>query len=587
VSYIESPRPDPNDSPMLDHVKWQYATGRMDRSNFVRFSALLGMSVSAAGAFVAGVEGPAAFAATRTRMAPALKRGGTLRVANALTAQDHPHRLSWGNTANVWRQSNEYLTFTATNGVTYPYLLDSIKPNHDATVWTLKLRKGIQFIDPIKNTPTRELNIDDVIWNFHSWLDPNVGSSVAGILGPFLDASGVQKVDKSTVRLHLKAATIAIPEFLYHYPAQILPANWVAPDLKKGEQMAGRLIGTGPFILKAWQPGQGARVVKNPHYWMKRGVNVPFIQYLDGNPLPYLDGIVWSDLGSDPSPYQAALQGGQADVRDQPSADDYVFFKGKSGFKTTRVRTITTELYRMRVDQAPWTDKSVRNAFKLLQPRTAIGNLGWYGAVDLGFDAHFGPADVDFVPKPIPKQDAQKAKAMLAASSGWQAWGNKPVTAVIQGGARIENIMGEIIKNAAKSIGVTVNLDVRPPSEYWAEWNNWNFGVTGWLHRPLNTMVNLLAYTREALPTAAAPGGWNETRWVNDQFLKLLSQANATPDLSERKGLVSKMEDIQKDDGGIGAPIFQNAFTTQRNYVQNLPAHPQNWLLTWTTFLSK
>src|SRR5207244_519107 len=125
---------------------------------------------------------------------------------------------------------------------------------------------------------------------------------------------------------------------------------------------------------------------------------------------------------------------------------------------------------------------------------------------------------------------------------------------------REEPVMAELFKRSAAQAGVNIKLDIRPASQYWPEWNNYFFGITSWGPRPLGTMVNALAYTKAALPTKDAPGNWNETRWTNDEFERLLNQATATVDIEERKKLTSRMEDIQIAEAGFGLPYFTNVF---------------------------
>ena len=67
-----------------------------------------------------------------------------------------------------------------------------------------------------------DFNADDVIFSFNQWLDPNVGSPMAAVMCPYLDTTGIEKVNRYQVRLHLNRPEIAVPEHLFYYPAVIL-----------------------------------------------------------------------------------------------------------------------------------------------------------------------------------------------------------------------------------------------------------------------------------------------------------------------------------------------------------------------------
>lgn len=580
MSYLEPPRPDPKGNPLIEHVKDQYVTGKMSRLQFVRYSTLLGLSMSAAASFLAacgggdGGGGGGGGGGETTAKADLSKatRGGTYKIGSSIAEVDHPHRLSWIYSRNVLAQANEYLTFTDEKNITHPYLLEKWEASDDATEWTLTLRKGISFTD---GSP---LTMDDVVWNFESWLDPETGSSVLGILSPYLGTDGIEKRDDHTIVLTLKQPTISIPEILFHYPAQILKRNYEAPNIKGGQSIAEVTVGTGPFIVKQLDPGEGARAVRNPNYWRKAP---------DGKPLPFFDEIVWTDLGTERSPYNAALESGQVDSLYEAQPEQYQALQDDTGLNWRRVKTSETALMRMRVDVEPFTDVNVRTAFKLVQPRQEIANTGFFGAVDLGFDAHFAPANPDFVERPIPDQDIEKAKQLLAESEAWQAWGNKPIKMTTKNDTRYEPVYAEVFQRAAKEAGINIELDTRPASEYWPKWNHYDFGVTGWAHRPLNTMLQGLAYSKEALPTKKAPGNWNETRWTNDEFLDLLAQANQTVDLEERLDHIGRMEEIQQNEAGIGVPWFFNLFDVDATTIKNRPGHPSRYLLATEAWKTK
>ncbi|MCK4394087.1 hypothetical protein KAX17_14385, partial [Candidatus Bipolaricaulota bacterium] len=199
-----------------------------------------------------------------------IQRGGTITVAGQpIQRIDDPSRFSWIPLSNYTRMVAEYLTYTDENNVTHPWLLQRWEASDDLMTWTLYCRKGILFNNG------DEFTADDVVFNIKRWLDPEVGSSILGLMGVYLKPEGVEKVGEYVVRLNLYAPSISVPEDLYHYPAQIMDHRTFEGDFIKAP------VGTGPFTLEEYSPGE--RVVlkarTDPPYWRDGA---------DGQPLPYV-----------------------------------------------------------------------------------------------------------------------------------------------------------------------------------------------------------------------------------------------------------------------------------------------------------
>ena len=125
-----------------------------------------------------------------------------MTIATRVQRIDHPARLSWIEGVNQWRQVCEYLTYTGPDNITIPWLLDKWSVDDLLRAWTLNLKKGIKFNNG------QELTADDVVFNFQQWLDPEVGSSMLGLMS-YLRPTGIEKVDDYTVRLYLDSARSA------------------------------------------------------------------------------------------------------------------------------------------------------------------------------------------------------------------------------------------------------------------------------------------------------------------------------------------------------------------------------------------
>jgi peptide/nickel transport system substrate-binding protein len=124
--------------PAIPELKDQMEKGKLSRREFMRYSALLGLSVTAAGQ-LAGMILP------KKAAAAGIKRGGVLRVSQQVQKIDHPARFSWLMPSNATRQIWEYMTYTDENNVSHPYLCESWNASDDLKTWTFNVRKGVKF----------------------------------------------------------------------------------------------------------------------------------------------------------------------------------------------------------------------------------------------------------------------------------------------------------------------------------------------------------------------------------------------------------------------------------------------------------
>ncbi len=300
-------------------------------------------------------------------------RGGTLRVSTRVMRVDHPARYSWIAPSNIMRQVLEYLVITDEDNITRPHLLESWSASEDLRTWALYLREGITFNngDPF--------TADDVVFSMREWLDPEVGSSTLGLMH-YLSPDNIFKVDDYTVILHLDSPQIALPEHLYHYPNQILNHRTFEGDILRAPH------GTGPFTLVEYTPGERAVLERREDYWQMGA---------DGQPLPYLDRIVYLDLGEEAAAHIAAFAGGEVDRVDMEmvtlAIDIWLGLKDHPRANVIPITTANTLVLRMRVDREPWNDERVRMALKLCQDREKILDLAYYGEGSLGEDHHVSP----------------------------------------------------------------------------------------------------------------------------------------------------------------------------------------------------
>jgi peptide/nickel transport system substrate-binding protein len=133
-----------------------------------------------------------------------------------------------------------------------------------------------------------------------------------------------------------------------------------------------------------------------------------------------------------------------------------------------------------------------------------------------------------------------------------------------------------VLKEDAAAGGFNITLNTMPNSQYWELWTEVDLGITPWTHRPMGTWVLNLAYTADE---EGNPVPWNETRWVDEEFSELLTKANGTLDVEERRKIMCDLQRIQYERGSIGIPYWMNIWMPHRTNVKNLKAHPTMYAL--------
>ena len=529
--------------PAIYDLKADLDRGKLTRRDFLRYSTLLGMSALAAGQ-MAGLAFPGKVLAATPR------RGGVLKISQQIQKIDHPARYSWLMPSNSMRMIFEYMTLTGPDNITRPYLCESWSASEDLKTWTFNVRQGIKF----NNGDT--FTADDCIFTITQWLDKDVGSSLLGLVGAYLDPSGIEKVNDYQFKLHLKRPEIAVPEHFFQYTAQVLNHRTFEGDIKKAPH------GTGPFLLDTYNEGSICIVKARKDYWMKGA---------DGKPLPYIDEIQFIDLGGEMAPQIAALKSGEVDLidaSDNPGPQIMEAVKGDDNIVVLPVATATTRVLRMRVDLKPWDDNRVRQALKLCQHREKILALAYQGEGMQGQDFHVYPKHPEYCQKPIPAYAPDKAKQLLA-----EAGYKDGIDIKLAVGAEWTDIVryAEVLKQDAAPAGIRINIETMPTSRYWEKWTEVDLGVTPWTHRPLGTMVPNLAYVAD---DQGKPVPWNETRWVDKEFSSLLAEASGTLDVEKRRKIFCKLEEIQMTRGSIGIAYWMNTWMCPNKRLKNVEAHP-------------
>jgi peptide/nickel transport system substrate-binding protein len=526
------------------HLLEEARSGRLSRRALLRRASVAGVSLAALGLLPQRV-------ASAAGISEQPKRGGTIRLASQVpSANPQPVTASNAGEVFTYQPSLEYLCYPRADWTLDPRLATSWKADPDPRTWVFKIRQGVEWHD---GSP---LTVQDVVATFERLLNPKVGSSAGSIYHGVLSFGNVEKASDTEVRFHLDTPFVDFPYLVsgFAYQSAILPKNYEMGSFTKGG------IGTGPFILKEYVPQQYATYTANAHYW--------------DHGMPYVDGLKITYFGDEPSTV-LAVQAGDIDIY------PVVPLKGAEALLHNPKLTILEHPsadYRslhMRVDQAPFNDKRVRQAVALCLDRDAIVKSLFSGAALVANDHSFAPVyiDTELANRDVPqrKQDYAKAKALLAAAGH---------TSGIKVTLTTENLLempqyAVAIKAYCQPAGIDVTLNIMPSAQYYGSGTNqpWlvvPFGMTDWAARGTASQA--------IIPEFPCHAEWNSAHWCNPEFDKKFAAYNAELDNQKRQKLALDLAQTQNDEVPVVIGYWINARRATTNRVHRLAAAPDNFL---------
>jgi len=456
--------------------------------------------------------------------APTPKRGGHIRVAGY--ASSTADTLDPAHASNSTDYSRLFMFY---NGLTVfdealtpqPSLATSVE-SKDLITWTATLRQGVTFHD---GSP---LTAADVVFSLSRHKDPKTSSVVRPIAS---DMQEIKATGPREVQITLAGPNPELPTILAIMQFVIVKDG--TTDFSKGN-------GTGPFLCKEFSPGVRSVAVRNPNYFQSG--------------LPYLDQVTFFGITDDAARVNALLSG-DIDLAagiDAHSAQQVKSAKGFAIFETNAGNY--TDLI-MHVDAPEIGNPDFIKAMKYLQNRAEIKRSVFLDYAAIANDQPISPASPYFCADlPQTPYDLDRAKFHLKKAD----MAGKTVQLVCSPAATGSVDIATLMQNSAQQAGLTLDLHRVPADGYWSNY---------WLKAPLafgnvnpRPSANILL---TLFFSSTAP--WNESRWKDPNFDKLLNDARTEADLTKRKAIYCEMQRLIHDEAGIGIPVF----------ISNLDAHSE------------
>jgi peptide/nickel transport system substrate-binding protein len=448
-----------------------------------------------------------------------------------------PHSQNHATTHSIIQHTYEGLTRYSKDYQIEPCLAVSWE-QLSATQWRFHLRKGVKFHDGSPFTA------DDVVFSFGRIKQPQ-GTNQVYVTG----IKEAKKIDDYTVELLLEGPTPILLRNIVDF--RIMSKSWSEKnrsqniqDYKaKEETYASRNTnGTGPYLIKSWEPDKRIVFAVNTEWWGK----------LDGN----ITDVVYTPIKSDATRVSALLSGDVDMVTDVPT-QDVERLRKEQNLKVLdghEVRTIfigmdqhADELkYSSVKGKNPFKDVRVRRALNMAVDREAIKRVTMRGlSIPAGImvapGVHGHSKDIDIVTKYDPA-GAKKLLAEAGYPEGFEFTLDCPNNRYVND----EKICQALVAMWARA-GLKVKLNAIPFANFIPKILNFDSSayMLGWGVATFDALYTLQSLVRTK--TTGADGSFNQGRVSDAKLDAIIDAIKVETDTKKRDALLRQGLEMTRD----------------------------------------
>ena len=453
----------------------------------------------------------------------------------------------------VFRHIYDGLVIYDENLNVHPDLAESWTVSSDGTVWTFKLRKGVQFQD---GTP---FNAAAVKYHFDRILDPKEASGMRSFYSSIED---ITTPDDYTVNFRTKAPFGPFLNYMAHGSAGIVSRAAVE---KWGQDYSVHPVGTGPYKFEDFIAGERVVLARNDTFWGGR---------------PCFDQLIFRVIPDDGA-RAAALQTGELDSMAPVSVNDVARLRQQKDLVIAPKPVITMMYIGFNLSKEPFQDLRVRQALSMAIDRKGIVDKILDGFATVA-DSPMAKGTFGYSPSPTYPYDPAKAKALLAAAG----WTPGPGGILQKNGTPLKFVLWTpqdlYLKDVAvaqaaqaemRAVGADVDLKVVEAANWFTtlrvpaaqapyDMFMWSLTpTTGDGYQQLNEL------SRSDPDPSKPPSDWNLSHYVNPKVDQLISLAGTTTDQDKRKVALRDAQRIIMSDAPL---VFLYSLDFVLGYKANL-----------------
>jgi peptide/nickel transport system substrate-binding protein/oligopeptide transport system substrate-binding protein len=463
-----------------------------------------------------------------------------------------PHKTAGIPEGNIIMSLIERLTvYDAKTLEPRPGIAEKWEAIDQAKKWVFYLRKNAFW------TNKKPVTAHDFVWGWQRAINPTTGAPYAGLLyyvknGEAISQGklpptelGIKALDDYTLEVEMERPTAFFIKMTPHYIFAPLPRETVE---KYGDKwtVPENIVSCGPFILAEHKPYDKVLLVKNPDYWDAANVKLDkaYFYPIDDNP-------------TNVNLYKA----GELDVMQSGSIP-------LSFIKTLRKKKdyvggafFTTCYYSLNIKKKPLDDVRVRRALNMAIDKASITDK-LIAKGDLPATALVPPGIPGYPKVNGDGYDPNQAKKLISEAGFPDGKGFPAITIYFNTLESNRQIAEAIQRMWKETLGIKADLQNEEWQTFTARRERREFDVArdSWTGDYLDpdTFLNLFANDNPN----------NHPGWINEEYTRLLQEANQEADEAKRNEMLAKVEKILLDDAAI-IPIYFYALSyMQKPYIE-------------------
>lgn len=499
--------------------------GKVSRRDFLATASALGIGAAMGGDFL--------ISEARAQGAP--KKGGTLKIGmEGGSASDSYDPRTYADsimiTASLAIMNN--LVEIGYDGKATGELFESWEASKDAVTWTFNVRKGIKF------STGKTLDAEDCIYS----ISLHTGETKSPAKSLLKQIKEIKALNANQVQMVLESGNADLPYVLSDYHIVVVPkghTDWTKP------------VGTGAFTLEKFEPGVRIAFKSRGDYWKPNRGNFEAVEIL------YIQ---------DKVARTAALQSGQIDAANRLDPRTVNLLARDQKLSVVRTKgTGNRYCFVAHHDTAPYNNKDLREALKFGIDRQKIVDTVFGGFATLGNDHTMGPANRYFNAKQAQRPYDPDKAAFHFKKAGITA----PIELQASEGAWSSAVdCASLYQESAKKAGVNLNVKKVSADGYWDNvWLKQPFCAVYWGNRPTADIMFSTIFKSDS--------SWNDSRWKNEEFDKLVVAARAEFDEAKRFEMYGKCQELISAEGGMICFAISDNLDGYVKKVAGVNPHPR------------